>query len=444
MRTAKDKKLSVPVRAIHIDLKGMPPKMERLLQLLELYAASSYNAVLVEWEDMFPWQEPLLRSPYAYSKEEINAFAEKAANCRMEIIPLVQSCGHMENLLKHGKYRHLRELEWMNSDMTVSAESKEIICDMYGQVLALLPDVRYFHMGGDEVATLAMGRTAKENKAPLDLYLEQMSFPADFLKRKGVRPLLWADMAEKLPDEKLLEIKGNFDFVLWGGNDLEKRFRRFASLSCPVWGAPCFKGADGNSSDLPDIPAREKIIEKYMTNAAVIPLQGLIACGWSRYTTLAPQCDPVEGALDSAVRTGLLFSGRDPGKAEEVLEKMSFKRELTESKTLLQNMSSLRKDAYEKMLRALELSAALEQMEAYDDCKMAFYVVKMLRYMEKFELLKKDFHKHFDRFFPEKVVENYLNERIVPFRKIEKILLEAHAKTGNTLAVDGYKKYFNY
>ena len=89
MRTAKDKKLSVPVRAIHIDLKGMPPKMERLLQLLELYAASSYNAVLVEWEDMFPWQEPLLRSPYAYSKEEINAFAEKAANCRMEIIPLV-------------------------------------------------------------------------------------------------------------------------------------------------------------------------------------------------------------------------------------------------------------------------------------------------------------------------------------------------------------------
>ena len=76
MRTAKDKKLSVPVRAIHIDLKGMPPKMERLLQLLELYAASSYNAVLVEWEDMFPWQEPLLRSPYAYSKEEINAFVE--------------------------------------------------------------------------------------------------------------------------------------------------------------------------------------------------------------------------------------------------------------------------------------------------------------------------------------------------------------------------------
>ena len=48
-------------RAVHIDLKGMPPRPERLLRHLELYAASGYNALLIEWEDMFPWKDPLLR-----------------------------------------------------------------------------------------------------------------------------------------------------------------------------------------------------------------------------------------------------------------------------------------------------------------------------------------------------------------------------------------------
>ncbi|MGN0872403.1 MAG: hypothetical protein ACI4UV_14560, partial [Victivallales bacterium] len=63
----KERKLfrgSIPtleIRALHIDLKGCVPEFRRLLRQLEIYAAAHYNAVLIEWEDMFPWSDASLR-----------------------------------------------------------------------------------------------------------------------------------------------------------------------------------------------------------------------------------------------------------------------------------------------------------------------------------------------------------------------------------------------
>jgi len=58
----------VPKRGIQLDLTGVPPTAERLLELLELFAAARYNVVLVQWEDSFPWTvDERFRSPTAYS-----------------------------------------------------------------------------------------------------------------------------------------------------------------------------------------------------------------------------------------------------------------------------------------------------------------------------------------------------------------------------------------
>ena len=89
------------VRAIHIDLKGMPPRMERLLQLLRLYADAGYNTLLIEWEDMFPWKEEKFRRAEAYTEKDVQMLAERAAGLNLEIIPLIQSYGHLENVLRH-------------------------------------------------------------------------------------------------------------------------------------------------------------------------------------------------------------------------------------------------------------------------------------------------------------------------------------------------------
>ena len=91
----------VPVRCVHLDLKGFPPTPQRLEGLLRVFAAARFNAVLVEWEDSFPWTvDEWFRSETAYAPEQVRAFAARAAELGIEVIPLVQCLGHMETALR--------------------------------------------------------------------------------------------------------------------------------------------------------------------------------------------------------------------------------------------------------------------------------------------------------------------------------------------------------
>lgn len=61
------------LRVVHLDLKGAPPKMHVLKALFPLVAAAGASALLLEYEDMFPF-EGMLRNASAknaYSKEEV-------------------------------------------------------------------------------------------------------------------------------------------------------------------------------------------------------------------------------------------------------------------------------------------------------------------------------------------------------------------------------------
>ena len=83
-----------PTRALHIDLKGCPPTAQRLLSLLKVFAAARYNAVLVEWEDMFPWTvDTRFRCETAYTPAEIKALCTEAERLGIELIPMVQCLG---------------------------------------------------------------------------------------------------------------------------------------------------------------------------------------------------------------------------------------------------------------------------------------------------------------------------------------------------------------
>src|SRR5690349_3888505 len=97
--------------AVHLDLKGVPPTFGRLLELLPIFAAAGYNAILVEWEDMFPWvMDKRFRNETAYTADEVRRFHAEAARHKLEIIPLVQCLGHMETPLQFPEYAHLREV----------------------------------------------------------------------------------------------------------------------------------------------------------------------------------------------------------------------------------------------------------------------------------------------------------------------------------------------
>jgi len=67
---------------------------------------------ILEWEDMFPYYGELeiISAKDCYSKEDVATMLSLAKENDLKVIPLVQTFGHMEFVLKGPKFKHLREV----------------------------------------------------------------------------------------------------------------------------------------------------------------------------------------------------------------------------------------------------------------------------------------------------------------------------------------------
>ncbi len=101
-----------PERLVHLDLKGAPPKVEYLEELFPLLSKLGATGLLIEYEDMFPYWGPLeiISAKNAYSQETVAKINKLAKENNLEIIPLIQTFGHMEFALKGAEHSHLREV----------------------------------------------------------------------------------------------------------------------------------------------------------------------------------------------------------------------------------------------------------------------------------------------------------------------------------------------
>lgn len=84
----KDMDLSQKMlRVVHLDLKGAPPRMHLFKTLLPLIAAAGANAILLEYEDMFPYEGILKNASAknAYSREEVRC-CDRIALCSVTLL----------------------------------------------------------------------------------------------------------------------------------------------------------------------------------------------------------------------------------------------------------------------------------------------------------------------------------------------------------------------
>lgn len=142
------------MRLVHLDLKGAPPKVSYLSEVFPLFHALGANGLLLEYEDMFPYEGHLrlLRAKHAYSPPEIKEILHLATLNELEVIPLVQTFGHMEFVLKHKALAHLREVALFPNTLNPhEAESLALVGAMISQVMELHPGARWLHLGCDEV-----------------------------------------------------------------------------------------------------------------------------------------------------------------------------------------------------------------------------------------------------------------------------------------------------
>lgn len=80
-------------RVVHLDLKGGPPRLSFLLRsFLPLAADAGANALLLEYEDMFPYQGKLanLSATNAYSVKQVRI--QYLIHCRTLVIKKGNKC----------------------------------------------------------------------------------------------------------------------------------------------------------------------------------------------------------------------------------------------------------------------------------------------------------------------------------------------------------------
>lgn len=317
---ADNKKKTLQQRLVHLDLKGAPlcvGYLEKIFPYLKRWGATG---LLVEYEDTFPYDGDLkvLTAAHAYSKEEIGQIQTLAEENDLIVIPLVQTFGHLEFALKHEKFSHLREVAKYPMALCPSnPDGLSLVCKMVDQVIALHPNVQYFHIGCDEVYHLGLCKKCKSRMLENVYGKEQIFFShvyevATHIKEnyQGVVCIVWDDMFRFSDLSVILNCRlgGLVEPMIWNyvptimlPNEL---WNNLSAIFPNIWIASAFKGATGPRLPITNISYHldnhnswleilRTISQKFKT------IQGIAFTGWQRYDHYAVLCELFPSGLPS-------------------------------------------------------------------------------------------------------------------------------------------------
>lgn len=153
-------KIDKMYKLVHLDLKGSPPKLNYLKNLIKYFKTININGILIEYEDMFPYDNNLksISNSNAYKKEELKELFDLLIENQFLIIPLIQTYGHLEFILKLDEFKQLRESKQHFQVITPCLEDSyiSVLFPMIDQILDMHPsNIEYIHIGCDEVYHVA-------------------------------------------------------------------------------------------------------------------------------------------------------------------------------------------------------------------------------------------------------------------------------------------------
>lgn len=417
---------AVSTRGVHLDLKGMPPLFPRLKELVQLFAKLRFNVLLVEWEDTFPWTcEPRLRGNFHYSEEQVIEFAALCDSLGIEFVPLVQSLGHAENVLRLEGYEDLREVP-QRTDVfhPLHPRSPQIVKEMVEDVLRVLPNTKRFHLGGDEVYTLGEHPESQrfaEQHGREALYLQQLQPTLELLQQHAIRPLLWHDEFVHWNEEALKAIAPQVDLMVWGytGDPRDSttyhhrlpHAEKLQACGFPLWAVSAYKGADGPCSNFPNIPKRTANTAAWVDMQSEFPWLGIICSAWSRYASGRTQVEPLETSLDSLVsNAATLYNGQAPSEqeVEDCLKELQEWERFHSNHALLREFDIAQKNAWWQVqqLEEQQVNLTLEPTRAHSGVE-GMILVHFQRNVEKMRDLGLKLEEAFQDLTPDWCNRNY-------------------------------------
>ena len=219
-------------RCYHIDLKKGSGGLQDIKRTLERLRHLRYNAVLIEYENRIRLDSlPGAAAPDAFSHDEVREIVRCAEENGFQVIPLLQSLGHLEYLLNLPAYRKYSESQTDFSQFCpLNDAAFELWKKAFDEIRALHPNSKYFHIGGDE--TRQLGKCTRcadyaEKHSQEELFFQHIDRVCRYTVEKGCAPVLWHDvlarkarfdLLAKLPPETILlywEYNSREDNISW-------------------------------------------------------------------------------------------------------------------------------------------------------------------------------------------------------------------------------------
>ena len=161
-------------------------------------ASYKINVILWEWEDKFAYaRRSEIAAPGAFTRSEMQEFTALARAHHVQLVPLVQGLGHVSYILKHRKYRRLREVPASNWEFCPSnEETYKVLFDLWDEAMDATPGVEFLHVGTDETYELGRGEAcgcrALAEKHGKEFLMQKFIHRAhEHVARRGRRMIAW-------------------------------------------------------------------------------------------------------------------------------------------------------------------------------------------------------------------------------------------------------------
>lgn len=183
-------------------------------KMLDLAGRLKLNTVLMEFGPRFPFQKhSKIAAPNALTRDEVKDLVSHAHDLGITPIPLLQSLGHLEYLLRHEEYTDICEDPAKRTQMCpIDPKSIRVWTELAEDMLELFPGCKLMHIGADETRELGTGRSAEAGKkvGKGGLFVGHINQVCRWLGERGITPILWHDMLETHP-----EVLGTLEKNAW-------------------------------------------------------------------------------------------------------------------------------------------------------------------------------------------------------------------------------------
>ena len=169
--------------------------VEHFKKWLRRLSLLGYNMAMLYTEDTYklPGENFFGYLRGAYTADELKEIDNYASQLGIEMIPCIQTLGHLEQILKWHAYKEIKDTQ---SVMLVDEKKTYALIDKMLTHWVNVYRSRRIHVGMDETHDLGRGKYMDQfgYKRGFDIFNQHLAKVVKLCEKHGLKPMIWSDM----------------------------------------------------------------------------------------------------------------------------------------------------------------------------------------------------------------------------------------------------------